>query len=54
MIFCAAISVAGAVLTHTCITPKNTNKNSKHHALLDFEDAESDGNNDDDDDSIVQ
>lgn len=37
MIFCAAISVAGAVLTQTCIMPKSKNSNTR--ALLDVEGA---------------
>jgi len=52
MIFCAAISVAGAVLTQTCITPKSKNSNTR--ALLDLEGIDDDGSHDDDTDSIVQ
>jgi len=52
MIFCASISVAGAVLTQTCITPKSKNSNTR--ALLDLEGIDGDGSQDDDNDSIVQ
>lgn len=51
MIFCAAISVAGAVLTQTCIPPKGDD--SKLRPLLDVEGLQS-GDDSDDNDSIVQ
>jgi hypothetical protein len=46
MVFCAVISVFGAVVTQTCITPKE----ELTARLLDVEDAEGE----DDNDSIVQ
>lgn len=47
MVFCAVISVFGAVVTQTCITPKE----AVIARLLDVEGARDD---DDDNDSIVQ
>lgn len=47
MIFCAVISVAGAVVTQTCIVPK-----SKKPRAFDLEGVAEDDH--DDNDSIVQ
>ena len=49
MIFCAVISVAGAVVTQTCIVPKSTAKKPR---AFDLEGVADDNN--EDSDSIVQ
>lgn len=51
MIFCAAISVAGAVVTQTCIAPKGAGSSKKPRAF-DLEGVAGDDN--EDNDSIVQ
>lgn len=54
MIFCAVISVAGAVVTQTCIVPKGPGGggSSKKPRAFDLEGVAGDDN--DDNDSIVQ
>lgn len=53
MIFCAVISVAGAVVTQTCIVPKGPGgSSSKKPRAFDLEGVAGDDN--EDNDSIVQ